>query len=415
MDQLRARLVGTGISDADFLQALDCRFSTPRAFLDHMAVRQAPRFFLDTDRCQGLVSAIRDCCPEVEALTIAAADRVCEHTFDLLGSGPVHLGERIDWHIDFKTGHRWDPQRYYADIRPAPYPGGYDIKVPWELSRCQHFVRLGQAYWFTRDNKYAREFVSQVESWIDSNPWPFGANWASTMDVSIRVVNWLWGYHFFKDSPNLTDEFLPHFYRSLLIHGRHIISNLEKRNGLGTNHYLSNLVGLIYLGILCPEFKEAEKWREFGLGALWREIFEQVYEDGVNFEASTPYHRLATELFLSPIILCQLNDIFVPVEVMARLEKMLEFVMYYTKPDGIAPIIGDADNGRLHRLAIWAESVREWQDHRYLLAIGAFLFRRTDFAQAAGDQWQEAIWLLGNRILDGDMCSITQAIRLRVF
>ena len=310
------------------------------------------------------------------------------------------MGQKIDWHVDFKTGHRWNPKTYYKRIRQATYPGGYDIKVPWELSRCHHFVRLGQAYWIMADEKYAREFVAQVKDWIENNPWPWGINWACTMDVAIRVVNCLWGYHFFKESPSLSDQFRMAFYKSLLIHGRHIWRNLENKGTSTNNHYLADLVGLIYLGILCPEFKEAAEWREFGLRELWREMPKQVYSDGVTFEASIAYHRLTTELFLSPILLCRFNSIPVPAEVMARLGKMLEFIMYYTKPDGTVPLIGDADNGRLHRLAAWAEPEREWLDHRYLLAIGGVLLRRNDFARAAGDQWQEAVWLLGQEAND---------------
>jgi hypothetical protein len=122
-------------------------------------------------------------------------------------------------------------------------------------------------------------------------------------------------------------------------------------------------------------------------------MFVQVYPDGVSFEASIPYHRLVTEFFLHTVILCQRNDIPVPAEVMARLEKMLEFIMCYTKPDGTVPLIGDGDNGRLVRLGVWDPPEREWVDHRYLLAIGAVLFKRQDFAEAASNQWEEAVWL----------------------
>jgi len=354
--------------------------------------------------------------PKAMNLTVTEADRICNHVFDLLGSGPTPLGEKIDWHTDFKTGHRWNPRTYYKRIRPAPYPGGYDIKVPWELSRCQHFVRLGQAYWITGDEKYAQEFVAQVTDWIESNPWPWGVNWACTMDVAIRAVNWLWGYAFFRDSPCLTDQFLETLWRSLLIHGRHIYRNLENQGGFTNNHYLADLVGLIHLGILCPEFKEASEWRDFGLRELWKEMFVQVYPDGVSFEASIPYHRLATEFFLYTVILCQRNDIPVPDEVMAHLEKILEFVVYYTKPDGTVPLIGDGDNGRLLRLKVWDPPEREWVDHRYLLGIGAVLFGRQDFSHVAGDQWEEAIWLLGEltvKLREGT--SRVGSLSLRVF
>ena len=377
-----------------------------RALVSGVTVAQLPgllrssaafRFFIDQVDRDKRIALLRQVAPDAPDVIVAEADRVCEHIFDLLGSGPTYLGERIDWHVDFKTGHRWDPRQYYADVRPAPYPGGYDIKVPWELSRCQHFAWIGQAYWFTEDEKYAKEFVAHVLDWIEQNPPQFGVNWACTMDMAIRMVNWLWGYYFFKDSPSLTDEFLLAFYKSLLAHGRHIIRNLEKSGDFTNNHYLSDLVGLVYLGILLPEFKEARRWREFGLQELEKEMFRQVYPDGVNFEASVSYHRLATELFLSAVLLAQLNGHAFSTAFMGRLEKMLEFVMYYTRPDGTVPLIGDSDNGRLHRLKAWAEPQREWADHRYLLAIGAVLFEQDDWGQAAGDQWEEAFWLLGER------------------
>jgi len=357
------------------------------------------RFLISPEQRETIVTALREVAPEAEKLIIAEADRICDHIFHLLGSGPTPLGKKIDWHVDFKTGHRWNPKTYYKRIRPAPYPGGYDIKVPWELSRCQHFVRLGQAYWITGDEKYAREFVAQVEDWIESNPWLFGVNWACTMDVAIRAVNWLWGLAFFLDSPSMTDKFLLRLTRSLLVHGRHIMGNLEgsREDNHTTNHYIADLVGLIYLGICCPFLKEAKRWLGFATDELWNEVFKQVYPDGVDYEGSVPYHRLVTEMFLSAILLCRRNGIEVPQTILERLEKMIEFIYYVTKPDGTVPIIGDQDNGRLHRLAVWVEPEREWGDYRYLLAIGAVFFQRGDFAQIAGDQWEEAIWLFGEK------------------
>ena len=197
--------------------------------------------------------------PEDAGLIIAEADHLCEHVFDLLGSGPTPLGERIDWHVDFKSGHRWNPKTYYKRIWYAPYPGGYDIKVPWELSRCQHFPRLGQAYLLTGDEKYAREFVAQATDWIEQNPWPWGVNWASSMDVAIRAVNWLWAYRFFEGSQSLSPGFKACFFTSLLTQGRHIFRNLENKGGIRNNHYLTDLVGLVHLGVLCPGFKEVKR------------------------------------------------------------------------------------------------------------------------------------------------------------
>ncbi len=392
----RDHLFGTEISDAQLRSALRPGLGGESGLLEFLRSGKAPAFFVTPRNAGAIVSRLERHCPGAAALSVSAADQVCAHVFDLLGSGPVALGRAIDWHVDFKSGHRYDPRVYHTDVSPAPHPGGYDIKVPWELSRCQHFAWLGQAYWRTGDEKYPREFVAQVTDWIAANPPAFGVNWACTMDVAIRAVNWLWGYHFFLGhSAAITDGFLLAFNKSLLAHGRHILRNLERSGGFTNNHYLSDLVGLAYLGLMCPQFREAAKWRELGLRELWREMSGQVYADGADFESSISYHRLAAELFLSTILLCRLHGAAVPADAMARLEKMLEFAMHYTRPDGATPLFGDCDNGRLHRLKAWGTPEREWTDHRHLLAIGAVLFGRDDFGAAAGDQWEEALWLMG--------------------
>ena len=397
--KIGARLRDTAISDVDFSKALLPEYARNEDFLESLREQRARTFFIHPAQKEEVLNTLLAICHESKSNIVNAADRVCEHYFDLLGSGPTKLAWPIDWHDDFKSGYRWDPRQYYADIRPARYPGGYDLKVPWELSRCQHFVWLGQAYWLTGDEKYAREFRAEVEDWIRQNRPEYGVNWACSMDIAIRAVNWLWGYAFFQSSPVLDDEFRLEFSRSLLSHGRHIRSNLERTAIFTGNHYLSDIVGLIYLGILFPEFKEARAWREFGLRELEREMFKQVYPDGANFEASTSYHRLVTELFLSATLLAKRNGYHFSDAYWSRLEKMLDFIAHITKPDGTVPIIGDQDNGRLHRLKVWPNPEHEWKDFRGLLALGSILFDKPQWGRAAGDQWEESIWFYGGQAL----------------
>jgi hypothetical protein len=304
-------------------------------FLANLRSREKPRFFIGEKDPQSLKNFL----PQSEPL-IKDADEICAHNFDLLGSGKRNVDRepgKIDWRRDFKSGERWEPQVFYADTVIIK-DNGSDIKVPWELSRFQHLPTLGKAYWLTGDEKYAREFVSEINDWIENNPPCYGVNWTCTMDIAIRAVNWLWGFYFFKDSPEVTDSFLVGFLESFLIHGRHISGNLERGwKGANGNHYLADIVGLVYLGVLLPEFKEAERWRDFGVRELVKEMGKQVYPDGVDYEGSVSYHRLVTELFLSATLLCLKNGIAFPDWYMKRLERMIEFVMHYAKPDGTAP------------------------------------------------------------------------------
>ena len=387
--RLKAKRAAKAISKVELSNCMNGGMDS-HDLLFSFRMRQKPLFFLDEIN----PNLLKEILPHREEV-IKDANEICNHYFDLLGSGKRNVDiqpGKIDWHRDFKSGERWNPQVFYTDTVIVK-GNGSDIKVPWELSRFQHLPTLGKAYWLVSNEKYAREFVDEIDDWIESNTPMYGVNWTSTMDIAIRAVNWIWGYYFFKDSQEVSDEFLLKFMKSLLIHGRHIIRNLERSllRGKKNNHYLSDIVGLIYLGVMFPEFKDARKWREFGIKELVNEMKKQVYLDGVNYEGSISYHRLATELFLSATLLCLKNGINFPKWYMNRLEKMIEFVMYYSKPDGTAPQIGDNDDGRLHILANYGNWNR--LDHRYLLSIGAVLFKRSDFTHAVGRFHEESFWL----------------------
>jgi hypothetical protein len=72
---------------------------------------------------------------------------------------------------------------------------------------------------------------------------------------------------------------------------------------------------------------------------------------------------------------------------------MFEFTAAYTRPDGSTPLVSDADDGRVLRLA----PEDRVTDHRHVLAVGGALFRRGDLAAAAGGWHAEPLWLLGAR------------------
>jgi hypothetical protein len=275
---------------------------------------------------------------------IDVAERILAHEFDLLGSGPVNLGRRIDWQQDFKSGRRW-PLEHISKI-VVSYPDGSDIKVPWELSRAQHLPLLALAHRLTGDPRYLNEIRAELTDWIAANPVEFGANWQCTMDVAIRAVNWIAALIICRteaaDAP-----WLEPVLSSLLLHARFIRANLEYGPARG-NHYLSDVVGLLVVAGLFQTSVEGRRWISWSVDQLAREQRHQIRADGCDHEASISYHRLVTELFL---VGADAADVLAPgtldPSVRAALGRMLDLVADYTRPDGLAPQIGDADNGRL--------------------------------------------------------------------
>ncbi|MBV9544166.1 MAG: alginate lyase family protein, partial [Chloroflexi bacterium] len=175
---------------------------------------------------------------------------------------------------------------------------------------------------------------------------------------------------------------------------RHILRNLEFSDNNG-NHYLSNGVGLLFLGVLLAEFSDAKRWRQKGFEIVWGEIQRQVHADGVDFEQAIGYHGLVLEFWYSSILLCERNGIDVPRHVRERMERMFDFVLAYTRPDGTFPQIGDNDDGRLAGLD--DEPVGS---HRRHLAVGGAMYGRGDWLAAAGEAVETAVWLCGSDVLD---------------
>ena len=376
------------------------RLLTERALLASLGARDvddlwselASRpFFIAASTRRETARRFQQAYPDQQDAIVRSAETILNHEFDLLGSGPCLLGQRLPWHTDFKTGRRWTLE-YFADIEYNELDKPSDVKVPWELSRCQHFCRLGQAYWLTGDEKYAREFVAEIEDWIAANPFARGVNWACAMDVALRAVSWIWGFHFLGASEACRDRaFRSRFLRLLFLHGAFVSAHLEKAD-LNGNHYLADGVGLVFLGCFFARSRAGARWLSLGRAIVEGEILTQTMADGVDFEQSTAYHRLVLEAFLTSYLLLRLNGKEPPNTCWNRLERMCEFVAAYTKPDGRAPLIGDADDGRIQILA-----VQDTNDHRYLLSSAAILFERADLKRAAGRCWQETFWLLGER------------------
>ena len=274
---------------------------------------------------------------------IERADAIAAHRFDLLGSGPVDLGAEIDWSLDFKSGRRW-PLRHRLLIE-AFYFDDSDIKVPWELSRFQHLPLLAAAFKLSGERRYLDEIGAQLDAWIAANPVEMGPNWICTMDVAIRASNWVAALAICAEEA-AKQAWAERAAESLLLHGRFIRDHLETAEAR-TNHYLSDVAGLIVVAALFARGEEGAAWGKWAVEELIAEMGHQVREDGCGHEASIPYHRLVSELLICGTQAGEsLHPGAFPAWYRERLDRMLDFVAAYTRPDGLAPQIGDNDDGR---------------------------------------------------------------------
>jgi hypothetical protein len=344
------------------------------------------RFFAGVQDLKKSASELKSRWPDTARRIIEQADRICDGKFDLLGLKNLSFGDPINWHFEPLSGKRI-PLEHWSKLDYLDAGVAGDKKVTWELNRHQYFMKLGQAYALTGDQKYAKTFVAHLESWMDANPPKLGINWASSLEVAFRSISWLWALYFFKDA--IPDETLKRALKFLYLNARHLESYLSTYFSPNT-HLTGEALGLFYLGTLLPEFDEARRWQDLGREILIEQIPVHVKRDGVYFEQSSYYHRYTTDFYIHFLILSHANGIPFPNTIEDAVKSLLNHLMFITRPDGTTPFFGDDDGGRLAML-----DARAPNDFRPSLATGAALFARGDYKFVAGDAAEELLWLFG--------------------
>ncbi|HWA36766.1 MAG TPA: alginate lyase family protein [Burkholderiales bacterium] len=330
--------------------------------------------------------------PEIDpAAYVAAADRIADGWLDVFALKDVDLGTPPRWNRDPKTGIE-APLAFgkLLDYRDTDLVG--DIKYLWEPNRHLHLVTLAQAWSLTGEAKYAEALREQLESWFIACPYPLGANWASSLEVAIRLVNWSLAWQLllpFVQHPS-NEGFRDRWLASVWQHAT-FVRGWFSLHSSANNHLVGEACGLYLAALAWPHWREAKDWRSTAKAILEREALAQNGPDGVNREQAVSYQQFVLDMMLLPYLAGRAaGDAFSPAYA-ARMEAMLDFVASIMDAGGNVPMIGDADDGYLVRLC----GFNKFNPYQSLLATGALLFRRGDFKQKAGRLDDKTRWLLG--------------------
>lgn len=324
---------------------------------------------------------------------IEKAEKIVRGKFDLLGYLNLDFGAKPDWHLEPVSKKR-SPLKHWKQFDELDTSETGDKKIVWELNRHQYFFTLGVAYQLTKNENFAQCFAEHLEDWMNKNPPGMGVNWLSSMEIAFRVMSWTWAFHFFKESPHFTPELFEKALKFLYLHGRHIEKYLSTYYSPNT-HLTGEALGLYYLGTQFSFFNRASHWRKLGESILFGELDRQIFNDGVYFEQSTWYQRYTADFYTHFLILKTLCGDSEAEQKQAekfetKLQSLLDFLMYITRPDGSTPIIGDDDGGKM-----LPHSNCKPDNFRGTLAVGAAIFERGDYKYVAGEVSEEVLWLLG--------------------
>jgi uncharacterized heparinase superfamily protein len=290
---------------------------------------------------------------------------------------------------DYRSGVAW-PRGYMRDIRYVNPHDDSDVKFPWEVSRGQWLLPAGQAFLLTRDERYAEGVRAVLDDWIAENPYAQTVNWSSTIEAALRILSWTFLFRAFHDSRAWRDPgFRKRFLLALYLHGDFTERHLELSDVNG-NHCTADAAGLAFGGMFFGEGKAPARWHATAWSLLCEELPRQAYPDGVDFEASTAYHRLVAELFFLPALYRERLGLDVPAAYRERVAAMARFTAAYTGPDGRAPLWGDADDARALPLG-----GQDLNDHRYFCGLVGAAWSVPDLCRVFSGDRSEVYWTLG--------------------
>ncbi|MCK5803828.1 MAG: alginate lyase family protein [Lentisphaeria bacterium] len=257
-----------------------------------------------------------------------AGEDVLAHRFS--GGGySVDFGEKIDW-----------------DYFPVKFPDGRRdtaYTLTHNINRFKHFsTTLGPLYWFSHDEKYAKEFVYEVTDFVLSHPAPekwTGAvpgPWQNLTSVIPLVGTWLGGYNYFLSSEHFTAEAHAVMLKGFIEKARYAV-----RNPNSVNRYLIQLTGIYNVGAYFPELKQAEGFRDLAVRAMTAAMAREFYPDSASIELCPGYHGGSCSMVGNMIKSIRLFGYEPPEALVKSLAATYELHALVATPVGGVPAFGD--------------------------------------------------------------------------
>ena len=141
------------------------------------------------------------------------ADDALKHIFVGQPAYPPHFcGDDIDWSTNPVKDREWI----------------------WQLNRMYFWTAMGNAYWHTGDEKYAKAWCEQLVDWTTKNPNDEAHRYAwRSIEAGIRGYSWSGHFQRFIDSPHFDEKVLVAFLNSCYDHAEFLMTKYRTRSNWG--------------------------------------------------------------------------------------------------------------------------------------------------------------------------------------
>lgn len=279
--------------------------------------------------------------PDEVKKIILEADEIINNRLKVFNIA-IDYRKRINWHKDPKTKRNWQRDKFWTeiDIRDGFKIGG--AKFVWEINRFYFMPVLGLAFYLTNKKKYADKIFFLLSDWMRNNPYAYGVNWTSNIELAVRVLNIIWAFSYLKGY-NLSLENKKLINRFIQLHAYHIYRYPSKFSSCN-NHALAEALALFVIGVYFKHLRDSNKWYDFGKKVFEREIAKQILPDGGSIEMTTTYLSFTADMALLYKIICDRNGISYTSTIDQRLKNTAGFISTIMDKKLNIPNIGDQDD-----------------------------------------------------------------------
>jgi len=277
---------------------------------------------------------------------IRAADSVLDGTWTVLGT-PRSDSANPDWFRDPVTGRRAPADRLAFHIHHRDEAETGNIKQVWEMSRHHHITVLATAWWLTQEERYADAGAEQLRSWWAANPFLTGVHWTSGIEAGVRLISWAWTRRLLDEWPKVGDLFEHNddAVRQIAWH-QEFLAAFRSRGSSANNHVIAEAAGQLVAGCAFPWYGRSDRWRSSAAALLERELAANTFDDGLNREQATDYHRFVAELALLAAVEADASGHPLSEATWRRLARMLDAAAAILDVRARPPRQGDGDEGR---------------------------------------------------------------------
>lgn len=317
----------------------------------------APQPSLTTQDVWKLPSLPSEITSEKQAI-LDEADRYLQGKYTLLNLS--YEEPQIDWHLDPQTNIT-APLEFALELNYREPTLVGNVKNIWEKNRHHHLTILALAYALSKNEDYALAVEQQLNSWVKSNPFPQGVNWASSLELGVRLISWTWCDRLIRGSEVHSRLFGANgsLWSAIYWH-QWLIAQHYSHGSSSNNHLVGEMAGLFITASLLPVFPESSSWQSLARKILETEVSRQTFPSGINREQAFDYQIFSLEFFLLAGIEAERLGVPFSANYKDWTRRMIEVIPSLVDVGNNRPQYGDGDEGMALQLRPLNSSRLNW-------------------------------------------------------